>query len=164
MRVTLVQQYFERDTGGQCQRANQHPYHDRRRSFWLRRRRSDGKLIDDVAAQDAIENNPRFPDVAKPGSYLFVETSTQQFDDRFRRIFWQRVPIGLRTQDSRQRVRQRGAVEALFCRQHFKKNTPEPEYVGTLIDLLSACLFGAHVSRSSEDDSGGGRTARHHRR
>jgi len=116
-----------------------------------------------------LEVDPNISDVTQTTSRVLLEATAQHTRETWRNRLRQRGPVRFSLEDGRQRVRHRRTGERGTPCEHFEQHAAKRPDVGAFVDVLTACLFRAHICRRADNhslarfhlrDSGnGGRTA-----
>ena len=100
-----------------------------------------------------LEQDAGLADVAQAFLDVALEAAAKQARHGRRRRRRQQVPVEVRAQHGRQRVRDGLALEQALAGEHLEQHDAEGPDVGALVGRPPARLLGAHVGRGAEDDA-----------
>src|SRR6185369_17210629 len=106
--------------------------------------------------QGIVDLQRRIAGVAKALLRLLLETSAQQCSHRSWRMWWKRVPVGLRAQDPRYDVGNVLTAKRTLSAQHFVQHAAKRPDIGAFVDRLPACLFRRHIRHRAEQHADSG--------
>src|SRR5687768_16440072 len=101
-----------------------------------------------------LQLDPAVPDVLISLTRILAKAPSDEARQSWRDLSRKRVPFRLTLEHANERLRRRRTLERLATGEHLEEHTSERPHIRAPVDGGAGRLLGAHVSRSTDDDSG----------